>query len=583
VAWQWGNIRLANDDGRFDNISATWNVDGRPVEILRGAKRWDDSRGIWTDPRYSDLVPVFGGVATPWHLDVKELRIPLRDATYWIERPVNADQFAGTGLFQGTPQLAGTPKPMARGGTALYPIRNVTPVLIDPVNLIYLYNNGAGTVVNLYEGLAETITFSADTSNLYSGTTPPGQYRTDNSRGAFQLGSIPVHAITADVTGEFPTEPGPITIAAEIVEKMFTRDMQLPIANIDLASFAAAKAAYPYIAGIYFAPNDNPDGATAASRVLSSFGAKLIITRTGELSCLVLRAIPVDAPAVAALDMTNLVSLTPLQLPNTVDPPPYRLRLAWQHNYTVQTSDLNATADQTVVQFAAAPDTYEAWSSLDIINQYRRPNDPPPFGGALLVKDDATQVVGELGILWGASRALYEAVVPVSVGLGLDIGDIVSLTYPVGTLRVGQLGQVVGERFRSSDATVVLQILAAVSVVTTVPRPFISTLTGVASVRATAVVRLAGRATISGIGLVGADAFVPSARIQFGSAQIGGAAAVGATARARFVAAARLSVTGTIFAAAFRLGGVVPPGQPTAVAIDVNPDLPGVPGGVTIT
>jgi hypothetical protein len=51
------------------------------------------------------------------------------------------------------PDLAGKRKPKTRGGTALNPVRNVTPTLIDPTNLIYQYSDGPGTVVNLYEAL----------------------------------------------------------------------------------------------------------------------------------------------------------------------------------------------------------------------------------------------------------------------------------------------------------------------------------------------------------------------------------------------------------------------------------------------
>lgn len=290
AAWGWGAVKISNAESQFDSIAATWNADGRPIKVLRGTKMWDDKRGIWVDPSYNSLVPTFVGVSTPWFLDADTLTIPIRDATYWIERPVQSDQYLGAGLYSGTPTITGKPKPMARGGTTQYPIRNISPVLVDPVALIYQYNNGPGTVVNLYEGAALVITRSSDTTNLYAGSTLAGQYRTDNSRGLFQLGSSAVRTITCDVTGAFPVT-GIVTSIANIAYYLLTEDMSLPAENVDQASFSSANFFYPYIGGVYFGPDDSPDGVTAMTRVLGSFGAKLIPDRTGRLRCYVLRTL----------------------------------------------------------------------------------------------------------------------------------------------------------------------------------------------------------------------------------------------------------------------------------------------------
>jgi hypothetical protein len=339
-------------------------------------------------------------------------------------------------------------------------------VLIDPVALIYQYNDAAGTVVNLYEGAALTITFSADTTNLYAGSTPAGQYRTDNSRGLFQLGSSPVHAITCDVTGQFPVA-GVITKPGTIARYLLTEDLALPIANADTASFASADIRFPYTAGIYFHPSDAASGATAVSRVLAGFGAKLVTGRTGKLKCFVVRALAGTAAAIAQFDTTNIITkpdgtggLVPVALPAEVSPPPYRLRCAYAHNYTVQTSDLNtASATAAQLQFVATPDSYGSWSDGSIQLAYARPNDPDPFGGSLLVQADAQAVAEALGALWGVRRRIYDVTLPVEVGMLRDIGDVVRLVYPMDDLRGGKLGQIVGESFRSADDSIVLRVL----------------------------------------------------------------------------------------------------------------------------
>ncbi len=290
AAWGWGAIQLSNEDGRYDGIAAQWNADGRPVKIRRGFKAWDDTRGIWVDPSYNSLLDVFIGVATPWFLDADKLTVPVRDSSYWIEKPLQADQYNGAGLYNGTVTLAGKPRPKTRGGTAAAPVQNISPILLDPTWLIYQYNDAPGTVVRLYEGGAAVFTFAGDVADLYLASTPQGQYRTNNARGLFQLGSSPVHTITADVTGAFLTA-GIRTTVAFIAYYLLTEDMALPPDNIDAASFSVADVLYPYTAGFYFHPDQNIDGATAVSTVLESFGAKLIPNRIGQLRCFVLRAL----------------------------------------------------------------------------------------------------------------------------------------------------------------------------------------------------------------------------------------------------------------------------------------------------
>jgi predicted GH43/DUF377 family glycosyl hydrolase len=298
VAAAWGSIQLVNQDGQYDAISASWNSDGRDVRVLTGSKVWDTVRRVYVDPPYAALSQAFVGVATPWFLSDTTLSIPLRDATYWIERPIQPTQYLGTGGLEGPTivnggTLTGAPKPKARGGTAASPIRNVSPVLVDTVNRIYQYNDAPGQVINLYEGGALTITRASDTTNLYAGSTPAGQYRTDNSHGLFQLGSVPVAQITADVVGNFAVA-GAKSIAADVARYLLTEDLSLPIANLDVASFTNAAISYPYVAGVYFGPNDSPDGATAVARVVGAFGAALVPTRTGALRLMVLRALTAE-------------------------------------------------------------------------------------------------------------------------------------------------------------------------------------------------------------------------------------------------------------------------------------------------
>jgi hypothetical protein len=458
VAAAWGSIQLSNIEGDYNAIASSWNSDGRNVKILYGTKTRDTVRGVWVDPSYATLQLAFTGVATPWFLTEDFLNVPIRDASYWIERLLQSTQYAGTGTYEGPAILTGVPKPKARGGTAGNPIKNVTPTLVDPTNRIYQYNDAAGTVVTLYEGgNAGTITFQANVTDLYTGTTNAGQYRTDNSRGLFQLGSSSVAEITADVTGAFPAA-GAVSNPVTIVRYLLAEDMVLPSGNMDVTSFTNGATAFPYTAGVYFGSNEILDGATALSRVLSGFGGALIPTRTGLLRFIGLRAIPGGTNPVATFSTANVVSLTPQNLPPTLDPPPYRFRVGYNHNYTVQTTFL-AAATQAQIQFAKKSDSFSSSSSGTVLTSYRRPNDPQPVVGCLLSATDAQTVANDFGTLWFTRRRLYAATVPLSVGLAREFGDVVTVVWPMDDLASGKLGQIVGEQFLSQDATITLLVL----------------------------------------------------------------------------------------------------------------------------
>ena len=198
----------------------------------------------------------------------------------------------------------------------------------------------------------------------------------------------------------------------------------------------------------------------AISRALSGWAGKMVPFRDGTLRVFGLRAMSPADVATGALTTVNLVSLVPRPLPPTLDPPPYRVRVEAERNWTIQTTDINtASADQRHVQKVALTGYTATWSSVVVLAAYRRPNDFAPITGSLLNIADAISVAIDMGALWGVRRRLYDATVPASLGFSLNISDIVSLRYPMDNLVSGQLGRVVGWQFRSTDQTVTFQVL----------------------------------------------------------------------------------------------------------------------------
>lgn len=460
----WGNVLLANPDQRFDSQAGLQNSDGRSIRLLTGTKRWDEDRQYFTDPSYASLSVLFSALAAPWSLTDNGLSIPLRDASYFLEKLLQNDLYGGGGTSDGTTDLAGKPKPILRGGTAASPVQNITPTLVDPnpAGFIYQYSDQPGQVIALYEGAATgagAITFAGDTTNLWAGSAPIGQYRTDNSRGMFQLGSLPVGQITVDAIGLFQAA-GPISHPFAICRYLLTEEMGLPVSMVDIDSFNTLAAAYPtYVGGMYFGSDTAWTCIQAIDSILASLGANLVPTRDGKLRLSLLRALSGNVTPAATYDETEIIHLTRRQLPTTLDPPPYRFKVGYQHNFTTLTAINTSLATAARQQFVRSPDRFATWYDPTILVSYRRPNDFQPMPGPLLTLANAQDVANALGALWGQKRRVYDITLP-RQEFGHEFGTVLHIKYPVEQLTNGQNTQVVGYSLRATDATVTYSVLA---------------------------------------------------------------------------------------------------------------------------
>jgi hypothetical protein len=456
----FGSVRLNNLARLYDDFTLTRNSDTRLLRVQVGQKRFDRTRGIYVDPSYSDLGTLFAGYAMPWRLSEEQLEIPLRDATYLADRPIQASLYTGAGGAGGGPELTGKPIPMVRGGTPDVPVKNVPLVTVDAVNLIYQWTDAAGTVAALYEGGAAVFNYAGDVADLWSGTPPaPGYYRTNNANGRLQMGSKPVNTLTADVTGAFPVA-GVKTTAASIAQYVLSETMAQPTSMIDLVSFAAVDVSYPYAAGFYVGPVE-----TRALDVLNllaaSVGGRLIPARNGALQLFLVQQIPFGAVPEAVLSTANVISVTPQPLSRNLDPPPSLWKVGYGLNNTVQTAGLNPTVPVARMSEIANSYQYSTWSDPTINTVYPSSNKPPPVATLLLQPFDAQAVANELGALWRDRPGCYAVEIPMDIAVTLDIGSIVKLTWPLGNLSTGQLGQIVGEQIRSYDASATFIVLAS--------------------------------------------------------------------------------------------------------------------------
>lgn len=453
-----GVLRLSNLGRRYDSFVQGRNSDSRPVRIFLGNKTYDGTRGLYVDPSYSTLTPFFTGTAGSWTISEDELEIPLFDSMYWADRPLQSNLYSGTGGLNGGSDLTNKPKPIVRGGTSAHPVQNVPLTAVDTVNLIYQYTDAAGTIVTLYEGGAAVFTYDGDVANLYSGTPPAaGHYRTCNASGLVQMGSTPVRALTADVTGSF-LGVGTQTSAAYIAYYLMTETMGLPLTMIDTTSFSTAGALFPYTAGFYAGSGES--GLTIVKFLLRSINAKLYTTRGGKLSTLPLRKVTsASASSAIVISVSNGNSVVPQKLSAPLDPPAFRWRVGYNKIYQVQTSDYNGSITAARKALINNPNQVVSATSGTISSQWLRPSDPDVIDTALLIQSEAQLLANDLITLWAEKPDVWVVQMPITSAVALDIGTTVKLQWPLVDLSNALPGQIVGEQVRTFDQMVQFSIL----------------------------------------------------------------------------------------------------------------------------
>jgi hypothetical protein len=472
VAASWGTLVLNNTDHAYDTIAATWQNEGQPITVYRGSKTWDATRNLWLDPAYATLQAVFVGIMAKWRVLASTIEITLRDASYFLEQSVPRTLYGGTGGTDGIAALAGTSRPLLLGGQSVGGgALRLTPTLVDTANLIYQFADGAAGLGGVYDG-GVALTLDGAVASLYSGTPPAaGHVRYDAARGLFQLGSQPVYNVTADGYNLI----GSSSSAAELVYYALSNAAYFALP----ASFLSAAGSALTIIGVnsglagnaaglpsalYLATNDDIDGITLLERLLSATTAVLVPGRDGKLRLLLLAPIPSNTASVQTFDDTTNVSITAQPLPTSIDPTPYRMRLAYQRNFTVQTTGLAGAVSPDTAAFLAL--AYRTVTGVATPSQFgsAKTSDPPVIGtdgAACNANPLASQLlVNALVGLWGTRRRLYEIEVPQSVGATLDWASVVTVVSDFDGLQApGKQGQIVGWAWKADAATTTFRVL----------------------------------------------------------------------------------------------------------------------------
>jgi len=120
----FGEAVLSNMDGRFDGWKF-YGFDGRDYTVYAG-RHGARFPGEWVTVLKANIESV--------NVDLREVRIKLRDYAHYLEQPILRDKFAGTGGLEGEEQIAGQPKPRLFGYVPWFP---PVPIVITDGDYTY--------------------------------------------------------------------------------------------------------------------------------------------------------------------------------------------------------------------------------------------------------------------------------------------------------------------------------------------------------------------------------------------------------------------------------------------------------------
>lgn len=409
---QDGDCILDNMDGYYDSLPATFTANGRPIEIH--AMRLGDD--------LSQRFLVFKGVMSSWFISESQVGIKVSDLSFKLRVPAQPNLYGGTGGADGGADLAGKRKPLIFGYVLNWPA-----TLLNSSALVYQVSDGPVNAISTVYDRGVALTLDADYASyaaLTAATITAGKFATCLALGLFRLQSNPVGTVTVDVEGD-KTGGTFVSATGDIVQRWMLRVTELTATDLYTAAFTALATDQPAPVGYGVGPDDNHTMADVIADLMHGIGGWGGFRREGLFE--VRRVVAPTTDAVASISRRDVLSITRDPPPGSYMPPPWRVRVAYERNWTVQT-DLagSVTADRKAfvsVQFRVS----EA-SATAIQADYPDAQDPEVRQCYFALKVDADAEALRLLNFARVERALYRVTLP-RKALTFNLGDTNSLAY----------------------------------------------------------------------------------------------------------------------------------------------------------
>lgn len=190
----FGYITAANV-GDLDDAVVNSSWEGRTIDLRHGGTTHPGrpTENVLPFKQYKRLYRLKVGQITASDTEVE---IAIRDPAVALQTPIQLNEYAGTGNYEGGDDVKGQAKPVALGR-----FYEVPAVLVDEENFIYQFHDGEGASVDTVRQNGLAVTPGGDTTDLLNATVSAGTYQTDVSRGLIRLGTEPTGQVTVSGAG----------------------------------------------------------------------------------------------------------------------------------------------------------------------------------------------------------------------------------------------------------------------------------------------------------------------------------------------------------------------------------------------
>jgi hypothetical protein len=452
----YADIVINNPSGEYDAYANT--LDGAVIVVKYG------QHGSSYDSFVTLCNSIVDGAAT---IDEDTLTLHLYDDNKRLEIPAQPNVYGGTGGIDGDANVKSKRKPVLLGRAS-----NLSPPLIDAANLVYQFHDGPCFFLHYVFDRGVTLSANAtpDYANyaaLIAATVTPGCFATCLALGIFRLGAKPDGTVTCTAQSSYsnglvaglPTVGGFFADTARCVHYLLT----ISTANIvvDFGSVISTSAAQPAEIGYWIGPDDNKTLRQAIDDLMNGVlgWAGFRRDRTFDMGLI---ALATGSPLGDYTSM-DFFTLRQLPLPSGMSPPPYRIRAAYQYNWTVQ-ADIDATIDaltQTsrMNQYSIAVSTNSTLSAA-IQAAHPQAQDIAVWPCWFTTASDAVAFCNAvLTLFGGATRCLYEITLSADA-YALNLGNPIRATDDRYGLSGGALGFIVSIDDDTADEQAIVQMVA---------------------------------------------------------------------------------------------------------------------------
>jgi hypothetical protein len=405
VSISFGDISIDNTNGVNDAyLNYVWV--NRPIKMFMG-----DPLKHTTD----DFTLVFNGyVSDIASSDSNSINVRLRDLLQRINCSVtsatvgslptnHASNLTGNTYTYSTSQNKDVVMPLVFGE-----VFNITPVLIDPTNLIYMVHNGP------IEGIIEV---RDNGVNLTANTN----YTVDLTRGLFRLLTMNAGTITCSVQGAKPSAY--LNTAGTLIQhivKTYGTEV-LVDDNIDTTTFTTFNSANTQPVGIYL--TDKSNVLEVCQQLASSVGAQILGNRIGLLSI-----VKLDVPTTGAyiINEEHILQDT-FSISEKVEVKP-AVKLGVAKNWTPQTN-LSTGIPQASKDILSREYITVALDDAVIVARYKLSNQPEQKDTLLLASGGSTITEAtRLLNMFKVPRFLY-GMDCTSKAINIVLGQMITLYY----------------------------------------------------------------------------------------------------------------------------------------------------------